>query len=71
MDSINKNQALVFTSKLSEFEIVNQEFVKCKCYMLATGDNVNGSDITLEAVKKAMARGEFYNKPVVAHLYKD
>lgn len=71
MDSINKNQALVFTSKLSEFEIVNQEFIKCKCYMLATGDNVNGSDITLEAVKKAMTRGEFYNKPVVAHLYKD
>lgn len=67
----NKNQTLGFTSKLSEFEIVNQEFIRCKCYMLATGDNVNGSDITLEAVQKAMARGEFYNKPVVAHLYRD
>lgn len=66
-----KNQTLGFTSKLSDFEIVNQEFIRCKCYMLATGDNVNGSDITLEAVKKAMTRGEFYNKPVVAHLYKD
>ena len=39
--------------------------------MLAVGDNVNGSDITLESVKKAMARDEFYNKPIVAHLYKD
>ncbi len=67
----NKNQTLGFTSKLSEFEIVNQEFIRCKCYMLATGDNVNGSDITLEAVQKAMARGEFYNKPVVVHLYRD
>lgn len=67
----NKNQTLGFTSKLSEFEIVNQEFIRCKCYMLATGDNVNDSDITLEAVQKAMARGEFYNKPVVAHLYRD
>lgn len=67
----NKNQTLGFTSKLSDFEIVNQEFIRCKCYILATGDNVNGSDITLEAVQKAMARGEFYNKPVVAHLYKD
>lgn len=67
----NKNQTLGFTSKLSDFEVINQEFIRCKCYMLATGDNVNGSDITLEAVKKAMARGEFYNKPVVAHLYKD
>ena len=68
---LNKNQTLGFTSKLSDFEIVNREFIRCKCYMLATGDNVNGSDITLEAVKKAMSRGEFYNKPVVAHLYKD
>lgn len=67
----NKNQTLEFTSKLSDFEIVNQEFIRCKCYMLATGDNVNGSDITLEAVQKAMARGEFDNKPVVAHLYHD
>ena len=68
---IKKNKTLEFTSKLSDFEIVNKEFIRCKCYMLATGDNVNGSDITLEAVQKAMARGEFYNKPVVAHLYKD
>lgn len=67
----NKNQTLRFTSKLSDFEIVNQEFIRCKCYMLATGDNVNGSDITLESVQRAMARGEFYNKPVVAHLYRD
>lgn len=67
----NKNQALGFTSKLSDFEIVNQEFIRCKCYMLATGDNVNGSDITLESVQKAMERDEFYNKPVVAHLYRD
>ena len=68
---LNKNQTLGFTSKLSDFEIVNREFIRCKCYMLATGDNVNGSDITLEAVQKAMSRGEFYNKPVIAHLYKD
>lgn len=67
----NKNQILGFTSKFTNFEIVNSEFTKCKCYMLATGDNVNGSDITLESVKKAMARGEFYNKPIVAHLYRD
>lgn len=67
----NKSQTLGFTSKLSDFEIVNQEFIRCKCYMLATGDNVNGSDITLESVQKAMARSEFYNKPVVAHLYRD
>lgn len=67
----NKNQTLGFTSKLSDFEIVNQEFIRCKCYMLATGDNVNGSDITLGAVQKAMSRGEFYNKPVIAHLYQD
>lgn len=66
-----KNQTLDFTSKLSDFKIINQEFIRCKCYMLAVGDNVNGSDITLDSVKKAMARGEFSNKPIVAHLYKD
>lgn len=65
------NESLNFTSKLSDFEIINKEFTKCKCYMLATGDNVNGSDITLESVNKALERGEFYNKPVVAHLFKD
>ncbi len=69
--NFNRNQTLGFISKLSNFEIVNREFIRCKCYMLATGDNVNGCDITLEAVKKAMSRDEFYNKPVVAHLYKD
>ena len=69
--NFNKSQTLGFTSRLSNFEIVNQEFIRCKCYMLAIGDNVNGSDITLKAVQKAMERGEFYNKPVIAHLYKD
>ena len=39
--------------------------------MLASGDNANGSDITNESIDKAIARGEFYNKPVVAHLFKD
>lgn len=67
----NKDQTLGFTSKLSDFELINSEFTRCKCYILAVGDNVNGSDITLDSVKKAMSRGEFYNKPIVAHLYKD
>ena len=67
----SKNKTLNFTSKFSNFEIVNSEFTKCKTYLLAVGDNVNGSDITLEAVQKAIEREEFYNKPIVAHLYRD
>ena len=68
---MKKEQTMDFTSKFSDFAIVNSEFTKCKCYMLASGDNANGSDITDESIDKAIARGEFYNKPVVAHLFKD
>lgn len=64
-------QSVNFLSKFSNFEVVNSEFTKCKCYILATGDNANGSDITEEALDKAIARREFDNKPIVAHLYKD
>lgn len=66
-----KNETLTFTSKFTDFEIVSKEFTKCRCYALASGDNVNGSDITMSAIDKAISRGEFYNKPIVAHLYKD
>lgn len=66
-----KDEVITFTSKFTNFEVVNSEFTKCRCYALATGDNANGNDITMEAVDKAIVRGEFYNKPVVAHLYKD
>ena len=66
-----KNETLTFTSKFTDFEIVSKEFTKCICYALASGENVNGSDITMSAIDKAISRGEFYNKPIVAHLYKD
>ena len=69
--NFNKNQAINFTSKLSDFEVINPEFTRCKCYAFASGDNANGSDITMEAIDKAIARGEFFNKPIVAHLYRD
>ena len=67
----NKTQTVNFTSKLSDFEVMDTEFTKCKCYALASGDNANGSDITMQAIDKAIQRGEFYNKPIVAHLYRD
>ena len=64
-------QKVDFTSKFSDFEVINSEFTKCRCYALASGDNANGSDITDEAIDKAIVRKEFYNKPIVAHLYQD
>lgn len=64
-------QKVNFTSKFSDFEVINSEFTKCRCYALASGDNANGSDITDNAIDKAIARNEFYNKPIVAHLYRD
>lgn len=64
-------QKVDFTSKFSDFEVVNSEFTKCRCYALASGDNANGSDITDSAIDKAIARNEFFNKPIVAHLFRD
>lgn len=69
--NFKKNQVINFTSRLSDFETINPEFTRCKCYAFASGDNANGSDITMEAIDKAIARGEFFNKPIVAHLYYD
>ena len=69
--NFEKTQKVNFTSKFSDFEVVNSEFTKCKCYALASGDNANGSDITEKAIDVAIARNEFYNKPIVAHLYRD
>ena len=66
-----ETKSLNFTSKLADFEVVNEQMIKCRCYMLATGNNANGSDITLSSVQKALARNDFYNKPIVAHLYED
>ena len=66
--NFEKIQRVNFISKFSDFEIVNSEFTRCRCYVLASGDNANGSDITEEAIDKAIARKEFFNKPIVAHL---
>lgn len=57
-----------FTIKPLSYEVINSQFTKCRCYILATGDNANYSDITLEAVKRAIP--SLYNTPVVAHVIK-
>ena len=62
-----KNETLTFTSNFTDFEIVSKEFTKCRCYALASGDNVNGSDITMSAIDKPISRSESYHKPIMAH----
>lgn len=67
METINKNIELLVSKPLS-FEKVSSQLTKCRCYVVASGRNVNGSDITLEAIEKA--EHTLYNMPLVANLKK-
>ena len=60
---------LSFSSKLSEFSKLNEEFVRANCYVMALGKNRNGSHFSKEAVVDALET--LYFIPVVAHLLYD
>ena len=59
------------TAKFSNFEILNEDFTRCRCSVFYTGRNRNFSDITEAALDKFIARKGYANIPVVAHLMKD
>lgn len=59
------------TSKFSNFEVLNEDFTRCRCSVFYTGRNRNYSNITEEALDKFIARKGYANIPVVAHLMKD
>ena len=59
------------TAKFSNFEVLNEDFTRCRCSVFYTGRNRNYSDITEEALDKFIARKGYANVPVVAHLMKD
>lgn len=59
------------TAKFSNFEVLNEDFTRCRCSVLYTGRNRNYSDITEAALDKFIARKGYANIPVVAHLMKD
>ena len=57
-----------FTAKHGNFEVLDKRFTKCRVYVMASGRNANGSDITYEAMEKCI--GQLPNTPIVGHLYK-
>ena len=65
MEQIN----LSFSSKLTEFSKLNEQFIKASCYVMALGKNRNGSHFSKEAVVDAL--DSLYFIPVVAHLLYD
>lgn len=59
------------TAKFSNFEVLNEDFTRCRCSTFYTGRNRNYSDITEAALDKFISRKGYANIPVVAHLMKD
>lgn len=59
------------TAKFSNFEVLNEDFTRCRCSIFYTGRNRNYSDITETALDKFISRKGYANIPVVAHLMKD
>ncbi len=64
-----KNISLLFKSKLTSFEKLNESFMKAKCYVLALGKNQNKSYFDIENVNKAYPSLAYV--PVVGHLMCD
>ena len=59
------------TAKFSNFEVLNEDYTRCRCSIFYTGRNRNYSDITEAALDKFISRKGYANIPVVAHLMKD
>lgn len=57
-----------FTAKHGNFEVLDKRFTRCRVYVMASGRNANGSDITYEAMEKCIE--QLPNTPIVGHLFK-
>lgn len=64
-------KSIEMTAKFSNFEVLNEDFTRCRCSVFYTGRNRNYSDITEDALDKFIAKKGYANIPVVAHLMKD
>lgn len=56
------------TAKFSNFQVLNPDFVRCKCNVMYTGRNRNYTDITDEALAKFIERKGYANIPVIGHI---
>ena len=61
--------SLLFNAKMSSFEKINENFLKAKCYVMATGKNVNRSYFDKDNIDRAYPTLSFV--PVIGHLMED
>lgn len=56
------------TAKFSNFQVLNPDFVRCKCNVMYTGKNRNYTDITDGALQRFIERKGYANVPVIGHI---
>ena len=61
-----KNISLTFCAKIVPFEKINDQFTRCKCYVMALGKNRNLTYFSKENVEKALPT--IFNVPVIGHI---
>jgi hypothetical protein len=66
--TFDKIQKIDFSTKLSDFKILNPDFTRCRCSVFYTGKNRNHSNISDNALQKLIARKGYANVPVVGSI---
>ena len=56
------------TAKFSNFQVLNPDFMRCKCNVMYTCKNRNYTDITDEALQRFIERKGYANVPVIGHI---
>lgn len=56
-----------FMSKCSQYQVLDKRMTRTRCYVMASGKNANGSNITYEAMQSCIP--QLGNTPVVAHFF--
>lgn len=59
--------SLPVKTRFEKIDQINDEFTRCKCYIMAIGKNGNGSHFSRKSVEDALPT--FKNIPVIAFLY--
>lgn len=64
----NNSLSINVKTKMTNFQVLNSDFTRCKCNVFYTGRNRNYSDITNEALQRLIKRKGYSNVPVVGHI---
>lgn len=64
---MSKNKIVLnFSAKIEPLTVLNDEFTKCRCYVMALGKNRNFSYFDKTSIEKALP--SLFNIPVIGHL---